>query len=178
MRLQGSRLYLRPLELGDAEGNYPEWLNDPEVCRWNSHGEILYTKAMALEYIESVRNAASAKVFAICMKDGDRHVGNISLQSISERNCSAEFAILIGEKEVYGQGVGYEAAGLLFTYGFEALHLHRIYCGTPVPNIGMKKLAKKLGMHEEGQRKEAFCKGDTFYDVVEYGYLNKADERL
>ncbi|MEA1973664.1 MAG: hypothetical protein U9N34_10310, partial [Candidatus Cloacimonadota bacterium] len=48
------RVYLRPLKLNDAEGNYPHWLNDPEVTKYNSHGDIYYTKAMAIEYIKSV----------------------------------------------------------------------------------------------------------------------------
>lgn len=172
MRLVGNRLYLRPLELIDTEGDYPNWLNDPIVCQYNSHGDNLYTREMAAEYIHSVQNNPNSNVFAICMIENDRHIGNIALQQISLKNRNAELAILIGEKEVYGQGIGYEAALLLVEYAFEYLKLHRLYCGTHSENIGMQKLALKLGMRQEGVRREALFKNGSFANIVEYGMLS------
>jgi len=174
MRLEGERVYLRPLELHDADGAYPSWLNDPEVCRYNSHGETLYTREMAQSYIASVIDNPSYAVFAICLREDDRHVGNISLQQVSAKNSSAEFAILIGEPSIFGKGIGYEAGKLLLEYAFDTLKLHRLYCGTHAENIAMQKLALKLGMSEEGSRRDAFFKNGTFADIVEYGIL--ADE--
>ena len=174
MRLEGEQVYLRPLELRDADGAYPLWLNDPEVCRYNSHGEILYTREMAQTYIENVVNNLSCVVFAICLREDDRHVGNISLQQISAKNSSAEFAILIGDPLVYGKGIGYEAGTLLLGYAFNVLKLHRLYCGTHAENVAMQKLALNLGMSEEGYRRDAFFKNGHFADIVEYGIL--ADE--
>lgn len=167
--LRGKRVTLRPLCMADAEGDYPGWLNDPEVTRYNSHGKVAYTREMAREYIASVENSYTQHVFAIILNEGQRHVGNISLQAISADNKSAEFAILIGEPDVYGKGVGYEAGKLLVEYGFETLGLHRVYCGTSRKNAAMQKLAEKLGMEREGCRKEAFFKNGVFEDIVEYG---------
>ena len=176
MRLEGEQLYLRPIALSDADGAYPSWLNDPEVCRYNSHGERVYTREMAVEYIQSVINNPSCAVFAICLGEDDRHVGNISLQQISSKNSSAEFAILIGDPLVHGKGIGYEAGTLLFDYAFNGLKLHGLYCGTHAENIAMQKLALKLGMSKEGRRRDAFFKNGHFTDIVEYGIL--ADEYL
>lgn len=171
MRLEGEQVYLRPLELRDADGVYPSWLNDPEVCRYNSHGEILYTREMAQAYIENTINNPSCVVFAICLQEDDRHVGNLSLQQISVKNSSAEFAILIGDPFVYGRGIGYEAGTLLLGYAFTTLKLHRLYCGTHAENIAMQNLALKLGMSEEGRRRDALFKNGHFADIVEYGIL-------
>jgi len=169
--LEGESLILRALEASDALGEYPNWLNDPKVTRYNSHGEREYTAEMAKEYIASITNSSTAHVFAIVEKESRRHVGNISLQAISERNQNAELAILIGEPSVYGKGIGFEAAHLLLSYGFKTLKLHRIYCGTHGQNIGMQKLALKLGMQEEGRRREAILKLGEFADIIEYGIL-------
>jgi ribosomal-protein-alanine N-acetyltransferase len=35
--LVGENIYLRPLDLNDLRGNYINWLNDSEVCKYNSH---------------------------------------------------------------------------------------------------------------------------------------------
>jgi RimJ/RimL family protein N-acetyltransferase len=171
VKLQGNTIYLRPLQLGDADGNYPNWLNDPDVCRYNSHGEILYTREMAKIYITDTVNNPSVSVFAICKIQNNQHIGNIALQQISAKNRSAEFAILIGEPSVHGSGIGFEASSLLFDYGFNTLKLHRIYCGTHSENIGMQKLALKLGMAQEGLRRDAIFKNSSFADIVEYGIL-------
>lgn len=171
MRLTGERLYLRPIELSDAEGNYPDWLNDPDVCRYNSHGENLYTKEMGYAYIQSVMNNPTVHVFAICLVQDNLHIGNIALQQLSTKNQSAEFAILLGDPSTYGQGFGLEAGNLLLDYAFNGLALHRVYCGTHANNIGMQHLALKLGMQEEGRRRDAILKNGQFADIVEYGIL-------
>lgn len=171
MKLQGNRIYLRLLELSDADENYPSWLNDPDVCRYNSHGETLYTHEMAQAYIANVTNNPAIQAFAICLNKNDCHVGNISLQQISLKNQSAELAILIGESSVHRKGIGYEASRLLLDYAFHTLKLHRIYCGTHAENMGMQYLALKLGMNEEGQRRDAIFKNDQFADIIEYGIL-------
>lgn len=167
----GKHIYLRLLQESDAEGNYPNWLNDKEVCRYNSHGDTLYTKEMALSYIKSTQNNPTCKVFAICDNETDKHIGNIALQAISAKNQSAEFAILMGEKSIWGRGFSKEAAKLLFAYGFNELNLHRIYCGTSEANIGMQRLALSIGMELEGRRKEAMYKNGRFFDVLEYGII-------
>jgi len=91
MQLVSKNIYLRPIQESDAEGNYPNWLNDNEVCRYNSHGDSLYTKEMALAYIKSVQNNPACRVFAICENQSDKHIGNIALQAISLKNKNAEF---------------------------------------------------------------------------------------
>jgi RimJ/RimL family protein N-acetyltransferase len=177
MRLEGKRIYCRPIEINDAEGNYPNWLNDPDVCRYNSHGDITYTREMARTYISSVTDNPAYAVFAICLRENNRHVGNIALQQISTKNRSAEFAVLIGEPSVYGQGIGYEAGKLLVDYAFSTLKLHRLYCGTHAENFAMQHLALKLGMSEEGRRREAIFKNGKFADVVEYGLLTTISKK-
>jgi ribosomal-protein-alanine N-acetyltransferase len=169
--LAGKHIYLQPLQESDASGNYPNWLNDEEVCRHNSHGDTLYTKEMALSYIQSVQNNPTCKVFAICLKENNLHLGNISLQSISKKNKNAEFAILMGEKSFWGRGFSKEAAELLLAYGFNELKLHRIYCGTSEANVAMQRLALSLGMELEGRRKEAMYKNGEFFDILEYGIV-------
>lgn len=168
MRIDGKRIYLRKLKIEDAQGNYPNWLNDPEVCQYNSHGEITYTKDMAIDYINSVQNSLTSKVFAICDYLSDKHIGNISLQAISTKNKSAEFAILMGEKEFWGKGLAKEAGELLIKYGFDNLNLHSIYCGTSEANIPMQKLAKNLNMKQINIKKQIFSKNNIVYDIFQY----------
>lgn len=175
MKLIGKRVYLRYLKMDDANGNYPNWLNDPVVCKYNSHGEKLYTKEMAKEYIDFVTNSTIHEVFAICDIKTDKHIGNISLQQISSKNNSAEFAILLGERDFMGKGYANEASKLILNYGFERLSLHRIFCGTSKYNTPMQKLALSLNMTQEGIQKDALYKNNEYIDIILYSIINNKE---
>ncbi|MBI3524682.1 MAG: GNAT family N-acetyltransferase [Betaproteobacteria bacterium] len=169
--LEGQRLYLRALADKDADGDYPAWLNDAEVCRGNSHHVFPYSREAALDYIRQTRQSTTSLVLAIVVREDHHHIGNIALQSIHPIHRSAEFAILIGDKTGWGKGYGLEAGRLLCRHGFAALNLHRIYCGTFADNAGMIGLAHALGMKEEGRRRQAAFKDGKYIDIVEFGLL-------
>lgn len=164
-------MVLRPLENSDISERYISWLNDPEVNQFNSHAIFPYTKEELLSYVKSASRDRTKVILAIIDNKTQRHLGNIALQSIDWIARSAEFAILIGEKEYWSKSVGGEAGQLIVRYGFDRLNLHRIYCGTSSENIGMQKLAIKLGMKEEGRRKDAMFKNGRYVDVMEYGIV-------
>jgi RimJ/RimL family protein N-acetyltransferase len=169
--LIGERVYLRALRDEDADGPYAGWFNDEEVCRGNSHHVHPYTREAAVAYIRETRNRKDCLVLAIALIDGAPHVGNVALQRIDPIARSAEFAIVIGEREAWGKGIGKEAGRLICQHGFSALNLNRIHCGTFESNDAMRRLAVDLGMREEGRRREAAFKDGRFVDLVEFGVL-------
>lgn len=173
----GARVHLRPLEESDARGLYPTWFNDEEVCRGNSHHVFPFTENDALEYIRGEARGPHDLVLAVVTRDDGRHIGNIALERIHPIYRSAEFAILIGERSAWGKGYASEAAELLCTHGFRAMNLHRIFCGTFADNERMIGLAARLGMREEGRRRQAAFKAGRYVDVIEFGVLRDEFER-
>jgi RimJ/RimL family protein N-acetyltransferase len=171
--LEGDTIYLRSLLESDVEGNYIKWLNDQEVVQFNSHGRFPFTKEKLLEYVRLVTHSNEILVFAIIDIKTDRHIGNISLQSINWIDRNAEIAFILGEKDFWSKGIMYEAGTILLKHAFTVLNLHRVYCGTSSENIGMQKLAIKLGMKKEGDRIDAIFKNGNYYSIYEYGIINK-----
>lgn len=155
----------------ELEGSYPQWLNRPDVCQFNSHGAFPNTPEQCRDYIASLSGARSTLVWAVYHLDDGVHIGNISLQGIDWLNRSAEIAFLFGETAYWGKGYAFDAAQLLIDHGFSCLNLRRIYCGTASGNQGMRRLAQKLGMHEEGCKREALYLQGTYQDIIEFGLL-------
>lgn len=171
MKSDSERIYLKPLSLDELCGNYVNWLNDKEVCKYNSHGDELYTKEMAIDFISSLQNDKSKEVYAVYLKENNLHIGNISLQKIDFKNKSAEIAYLFGEKEHWHKGYAKEASLILLNRAFTELNLHRIYFGTSIHNTSMQKLGESLGFKKEGILKDAQLKNGKYNDIITYGLL-------
>jgi RimJ/RimL family protein N-acetyltransferase len=176
--LIGRRVYLRALEQEDLTRNYSQWLNDEDVCRYNSHAIFPNTAFKMQEYFDFAQTSTTTVVLAVVTRRGDVHIGNVSLQNIDWVVRSAEFAIIIGEKKYWNKGYASESAALIINYAFERLNLNRCHCGTSIKNIGMQRLAEKLGMQKEGVRRSAMYKMGGYVDVVEYGLLREEWKRV
>ena len=169
--LRGARILLRPLTRADASGPYAEWFNDPVVCAANSHHVFPHSMKETLTYIEEVQEARDRLVLAIVHQEDGRHLGNIALTHIDPIARSAEFSLIIGETRSWGQGYSKEASRLILDHAFFSLNLARVACGTYASNIPMRRLARFLGMREEGWRRRAAFKQNRWLDVVEFGLL-------
>ncbi len=171
--LKGADIHLRALQESDCQGAYLQWFNDAEVCRFNGHHLFPYQREEAEAYVRKVELSPSDLVLAIVLTAGDRHIGNVSLQNINLVHRSAEFAIVLGEKEIWGKGYSKQAARLILNHGFLTLNLQRVECGTAETNIPMQRLAESLGMQKEGCRRQALFRENRYLDIVEYGVLKE-----
>ena len=80
--LEDGEIILRPLELSDAEGDYPNWLNDMETSKGNSHHRFPYSRDEAREYIQNARVSENDVILAIVEKDSGKHIGNSFIKNI------------------------------------------------------------------------------------------------
>jgi RimJ/RimL family protein N-acetyltransferase len=171
--LEDELLYLRSVNINDLEGNYSNWLNDPEVNLYNNHCRLPVSIKQQIDYINNKNNSNTDLFLAIIEKNNNVHIGNIILQNINWIDRNGEIAFLLGEKSYWSKGFMYSAGLLLINHAFTQLNLHRIYLATSSTNIGMQKLATKLGFIKEGERIDAQYKNGKFNNIIEYGKINK-----
>lgn len=164
-----SEYYVRALRAEDLDGPYPAWFEDQEVCRFNSHGKFFKSASWFRDYLASL-DREDRVVWAVChVTDG--HIGNVSLQSMSFINRTAELAILMGDRRHWRKGVSTLASRQLLEHGFLKLNLHRIYCGTAASNVGMRRLAAAMGMTHEGTLRSHVYLDGKWEDVLQFGVL-------
>lgn len=177
MIYQSNNITIRPLKEIDLQGDYLNWMNDPEVSRYNSHGLFAQSKKELEEFARSLDSKDNI-VWAIIAKDKDIHIGNVALQRIDFVNRSCEIAIIIGNKDYWNKGIATEAFSLILNHAFDKLNLHRIWLGAAAINQGMKSVARKLGMREEGRSKSAVFLEGEYQDVIEFGILREEWNQL
>lgn len=160
------------------KSSYDSWFSDEDVTKYNSHGLFPQSKKDFETYLERCEDDKSLLSFMVIEKEGQKHIGMISLQRIDFINRSAEFAVVIGEKDCWGKGYTTEAAIKLFEHGFMKLGLNRIWSGTSILNKGMIKVFKKLGMKCEGTYCQAQFLNGRFEDIISFAILRSEwDER-
>lgn len=168
----------RVLENNNIESDYYNWFNNSETTKYNSHG--LFPKSA--EEMEAFLNAQdrpnnNSIHYAIIAKKVDNnifvHIGNASLQSINWVNRSGEIAIVIGESDYRGMGLGEKVCSILIKHGFEKLNLHRIWTGTAATNIAMNKVAEKIGMKKEGCFRDGMYLHGKYVDINCFSILEK-----
>ena len=179
-------IHIRPFTKEDITKKYVNWMNDPLVTKYNSHGLFPYTKKQQNEFLQDLENPSSKIVWAIVMQTFhtipdnygidrevpySKHIGNCSLQRIDYINRSAEFAIVIGDTDYWGKGICTLVLDMVLEHAFKNLGLFRVWTGTAVTNKGMQRAAEKCGFKGEGIFRGGIFLQGKFENVCTYGIL-------
>ncbi len=163
--LETRRLTLLPFSDQHLTERYVGWLNDPDVVRYSEQRHRIHD-------IESCRRFAAtfadglSHLWAIVEKEqGLGHIGNINTD-VDAPNKSADIAILIGDKQAWGQGLGAEAWIAVVDYLLDPGGMRRVTAGCMAENKAMLAIMKKSGMTEEGRRPGQFILDGREVDAV------------
>jgi len=179
MRLDGSQITLRDWVLADLPV-YAEWMNPSH--RWHELDGPYYPRPTAeetaqinakrREQIETDSFPTPRRNLVIALDDA--LIGVVSRYWQSEETNWLSVGIVIYDPGRWGKGLGYEALGLWSEYLFVAMpQLARLDLRTWSGNVGMMRLALKLGYQEEARfRKARIVKGE-YYDGMGYGVLRE-----
>jgi RimJ/RimL family protein N-acetyltransferase len=160
--LEGEKVRLRALVVADVSEDYLAWLNDPSILRHRGSKGYPFTLAEIKRYIDTIPERGDL-VLAICERETGRHVGNIALNTILWIHRSAELSIMIGAKDVWGQGLGKETIYLVTCHAFESMGLNRLWAESPNP--AFNGAVKVLGWTHEGTKRQAFLIDGRFVDM-------------
>lgn len=107
-------------------------------------------------------------------EDTFQAVGVVGLCYWDPLNASAEVSFYIGDVAARGKGHVTRALQLLHRWGFEDLHLHRIWAEVYNFNKGGHRVMRKLGFTETGSMRDTVWDGNTrswwssvLYDLLE-----------
>ena len=169
--LVSERLYLRPLDESDLD-RCLGWINDSEILSFLGRRTPM-SRTMEREWLVGQYKSNTDIPLAIVLKDDDRHIGNTGLHGIDHVNRSAEFGILIGERDAWGQGFGVEAGRTIIDYGFKELGLHRVCLRVFSFNERARRVYAKLGFTQEGTLRESYFRDGQFHDTLVMSILQE-----
>lgn len=93
-------------------------------------------------------------------------IGYAGICNISSSNKSGEYFIFIGDKSVWGKGIGSEVTKQILKIAFIEQGLNRLMLTVSEPNIGGVKAYQKAGFVSEGRYRQACFRDGKFHDKL------------
>jgi RimJ/RimL family protein N-acetyltransferase len=161
----GEKVALGPLRRELAPLNV-KWFNDFEIAALNGLPLRPTTTETQEAWYERLNQESGVVVFTIYERTTLRPIGGTSLIHVDPANRTAEYTVLIGEKDCWGKGYGTETTRLLLDYGFTALGLHNICLRVFSYNERAIRAYTRAGFKLIGHRRQAKRVGDRAFDVI------------
>lgn len=163
---------LRKPEPKDVEALYAQ-KNDPDVASLLGGFSSGYARADLAGWIDFHRERRDEVLWVIADAKTDACLGHVGLYQIDHRVRSAEFAIMLGDKGVWGRGIGSRATRAAIRYGFRWLNLNRIQLTVLETNPRAIAIYRKLGFAQEGVMRQAQWKDGRYLDVIMMSLLRE-----
>lgn len=176
--IEGENLLLVPFTEKYVTIDYLRWMNDPETTRFILKAEGNITIDSLFLFTKTMIESDSNYFFAVLLKDGLRHVGNVRLGPIDFELKQSKFGIMIGENDLRGRGVGTEAVELIKSFCFDELNLDRLHFPVVKEYKPAMRLYKKTGFICLGEMETAFEKNGCSFALVEFSMENPKRARV
>ena len=171
MLLRGNRVRLTALTQSDLP-TVVQWHQNPDFLRlFDALPAYPKTEEALTQWLEDMRKATDAFLFAVRTLDNDELIGYVELDGILWTHRVSGVSIAIGEVKYREKGYGYEVMQLVLQFAFDELNLHRIQLTVFSYNERAIALYEKLGFQREGVHREHLQRDGKRYDMYLYGLL-------
>jgi len=145
-----------------------DWRNNSELIRYLGAPFRYINLDVDFAWYDNYMRNRSTNIRCVIVEidDDDRVLGIVSLTDINLINQSAEFHIMIGDKENRGKGIGYFATTEILKHAFNNMNLNRIELEVIKNNSCALKLYEKVGFKQEGIKRKSIYKNSEFKDMI------------
>ena len=153
------------------------WIDSPEfLLQWGGPQFDYPLNENQLEkYIENAnRDTSDTLIYKVIHKETGNVIGHVSLGKIDRKNKSAKIGkVLVGEKNLRGQGIGSLMVKELLKIAFEELKLHRVSLGVFDFNESAIACYEKVGFKKEGLLRDCRKIGNDYWSLWEMSILEQ-----
>jgi RimJ/RimL family protein N-acetyltransferase len=148
--IAGSLVELAPKSLPDARRDYL-WQKDEELAHLMGRPPLRSSFVQYLtRYASGYNSQDSIQQFAIKTIAEGRHIGNCAVYNLSAEGSEGELGIIIGDRDYWGKGYGYDALEALLGYMFQGMGLQRVHLATLLDNPRAQRCFARCGFRVTG----------------------------
>ena len=175
--LKGARIVLRDKRFEDAENDY-RWRSDPELARLDAAIPLTMSFERYLKLFEDQMKypTPGSHHYSIETLDG-LFIGNCMYYDLDTVNREAELGIVIGDRDYWSDGYGYDAVTTLLEHMFTTRELKRVYLHTLEWNGRAQKSFSKSGFNQV-RAVRRMAHDFILMDVLRDDWFETREERL
>lgn len=162
---EGRKVRLVPLEHERHFENCYRWINDPEISEHLLVNGPISRLAEQDWFEKAARSDGTQIHFAIETLDGE-HVGNSGIHRIDHHHGTCRTGSLIGRKDLWGQGLGTDAARVRSRYIFDILNMRMTLSSVLEDNPGSLRMQEKAGYEVYGRIPKRLWKHGRYRDEI------------
>ena len=162
---------LRPLEIGDLE-SVLKWVNDPEVIGNFQNFKMPISREDEKKYLEGLLASGNDKVFSIEAPNGE-YIGQVGIHQIHWPSRNGRIALIIGNKEHWGEGYGQGALREILRLSFEQYNLHKVWLVVWEENQKARHIYEKAGFKTEGLLRDEYFHKGKYHNMLRMSVLEE-----
>ncbi|HET7182290.1 MAG TPA: GNAT family protein, partial [Candidatus Limnocylindrales bacterium] len=151
---------------------FQRWYSDPEVARLARYQDGPMRPDEIDRFFQLRALGSESLTMAIHEASTDRLVGSCAFSAVDGENGSAMYHITIGEKDIWGHGLGTEATQLMLDHAFGTLGLHRIALTVFEFNERAIRAYVRCGFIIEGRARESIWRDGRWWDELAMSVLS------
>lgn len=151
---------------------FQRWYSDPEVARLARYQDGPMRADEIDRFFQLRALGAESLTMAIHERETDRLIGSCAFSQVDGENGSAMYHITIGEKDMWGRGLGTEATQLMLNHAFGTLGLHRIALTVFEFNERAIRAYERCGFVVEGRARESVWRDGRWWDELAMSVLS------
>ncbi len=160
------QVFLRELTHADVNENYLNWFKNNEVTSFLEVDGNSLTNKMVTDYIDLGTKTGDYYMYAICLEEGNKHIGNLKVGPINKKHKIADLVCVIGDRNYWGKGIATIAITLGNNLAFEKFDIRKLHGQIYADNIGSIKAYCKAGWIIEGIIRDRYLVKDKGMDQV------------
>jgi ribosomal-protein-serine acetyltransferase len=172
-----AEMELRAVTEGDAS-----WVleavreSHAHLAPWMSWAQETYGPEDVQVFLEDVALGVERAYAIVSRADGVRH-GICSLNRVDETNRTANLGYWLRGSST-GRGLATRAARAMLVHALEDLRMERVEVSVAVANVASVRVARRLGLREEGVRGRSIRVGDQQHDARVFAAFASDLERV
>ena len=164
LKIVGDDICLRLFQEFDISDTFVSWLNDAEVVKYSNQRFLNHTIKSCDNYLKSFIDTNNIYM-AVEDKATKELYGSMTAYTHIHHNV-ADIGLLIGNKKLWGKGVGFEAWTLMMNFLFTQCNVRKVTGGALEVNAAMIRIMEKSIMTHEATKKNQELFNNKPVDVL------------
>ena len=168
--LTTERLHLRPF-LDKDNSDLLEMLANRELMQYMDV-PLIQNEEQAKLWLKNIQSKQDVILFALESKEEKKVIGSVAFIHLNKDHYFASLSYFI-HHNYQRKGFAIEALRALINHGFIDKLLNRMEAQVHTKNMASQRLLEKLGFKSEGELKENFLIGNSFYNSYLYALIKR-----